>query len=124
MIIHGHYRLVLNNGPLVCKLLGISPEEIVNANTYFQKATARKKGCQIDYLIQTRFGGLYVCEVKFQQSRVGTEVIEEVKEKIDHLQMPRRFSCRPVLIHVNGVSEQVADCGFFARIIDFSELLK
>ena len=117
-------NLVLNNGLLICKLLRISPEEIVIANPYFQRATARKKGCQIDYLIQTRFGGLYVCEVKFQQSCVGTEVIDEVKEKIDHLQMPRGFSCRPVLIHVNGVSEQVADCGFFARIIDFSELLK
>jgi len=116
-------NLVVNNGSLVCKILGISPEDILIANTYFQTAGVRKRGCQIDYLIQTRFRCLYACEVKFRQGVVGTEVIEEVKEKLSRLQLPRGFSCRPILIHVNGVSEEVVDSGYFARIIDFSELL-
>ncbi len=117
-------NLVLNNGFLVCKILGISPEDLLIANTYFQTAGVRKRGCQIDYLIQTRFGYLYACEVKFRQGVVGKEVIEQVEEKLRRLQLPRGFSCRPVLIHVNGVSEDVIDSGYFARIIDFSELLK
>ncbi len=117
-------NLVVNNGSLVCRILGVSPEDLVIANTYFQKAGTRKRGCQIDYLIQTRFCYLYACEVKFRQGVVGTEVIEEVEEKLRRLQLPRGFSCRPVLIHVNGVSEDVVNSGYFARIIDFSELLK
>lgn len=117
-------NLVINNGSLVCRILGISPEDILIANTYFQTAGTRKRGCQIDYLIQTRFRYLYACEVKFRQGMVGTEVIEEVEEKLRRLQLPRGFSCRPVLIHVNGVTEEVMDSGYFARIIDFSELLK
>ena len=117
-------NLVLNNGALVCKILGLSPEDVVIANAYFQKPGVRKRGCQIDYLIQTRFRNLYACEVKFKQGVVGTEVIEEVEEKLRRLQLPRGFSCRPVLIHVNGVSEEVVDSGYFAQIIDFSELLK
>ena len=60
-------NLVVNNGSLVCKILGVSPEDLVIANTYFQTAGARKRGCQIDYLIQTRFRYLYACEVKFRQ---------------------------------------------------------
>lgn len=90
---------------------------------YFQPAGTRKRGCQIDYLIQTRFRYLYACEVKFRQGVLGTEVIGEVEEKLRRLQLPREFSCRPVLIHVNGVSEDVVDSGYFARIIDLSELL-
>lgn len=117
-------NLVLNNGSLVCKILGISPEDLLIANTYFQTAGARKQGCQIDYLIQTRFRYLYACEVKFRQGVIGTEVIQEMEEKLRRLKLPRGFSCRPVLIHVNGVSEEVTDSGYFARIIDLSELLK
>jgi hypothetical protein len=117
-------NLVVNNGFLVCRILGVSPEELVIANTYFQTAGTRKRGCQIDYLIQTRFRYLYACEVKFRQGVVGIELIEEVEEKLRRLQLPRGFSCRPVLIHVNGVSEEVVDSGYFARIIDLAELLK
>lgn len=117
-------NLVLNNSILICKKLGISPEDIVVANTYFQTAGTRKKGCQIDYLIQTRFRTLYACEVKFQQGIIGTDVIGEVEEKLKRLKLPRGFSCRPVLIHVNGVSEAVTDSGYFAKIIDMSELLE
>ncbi len=117
-------NLVLNNGSLVCRILGVSPEDLLIANTYFQTAGIRKRGCQIDYLIQTRFRYLYACEVKFRQGVVGTEVIKEVGEKLRRLQLPRGFSCCPVLIHVNGVSEDVVDSGYFARIIDLSELLQ
>jgi hypothetical protein len=117
-------NLVVNNGPLICQLLGVLPEDVVKASPYFQAAGARKRECQIDYLIQMRFCQLYACEVKFRQGVVGSEVIEEVKEKLHRLKLPRGFSCRPVLIHVNGVSEEVVDSGYFARIIDLSELLK
>lgn len=116
-------NLVINNGTLVCKILGISPEDLLIANTYFQTAGARRQGCQVDYLIQTRFRNLYACEVKFRQGIVGAEVIGEMEEKLSRLKLPRGFSCRPVLIHVNGVSEDVVDSHYFARIIDFSELL-
>lgn len=116
-------NLVVNNGFLICKILGISPEDLVIANPFFQSAGTRKRGCQIDYLIQTRFRYLYACEVKFRQGTIGMEVIEEVEEKLLRLKLPRGFSCRPVLIHVNGVTEDLIDSGYFARIIDLSELL-
>lgn len=116
-------NLVVNNGNLLFEILHIPPEDILIANPYFQKAGTRKKGCQIDYLIQTRFRCLYVCEIKFRQGVVGTEVVAEVEEKLQCLKLPKGFSCRPVLIHVNGISEELIDSGYFAHIIDFSELL-
>lgn len=116
-------NLATNNGASLRKCLDISPDEVIYSNPYFQTSRTRRAGCQIDYLIQTRFNCLYACEVKFRQGSIGMEVIEEMKEKMDALEMPYGFSVRPILIHVNGVDDAVVDSGFFARIINFAELL-
>lgn len=47
-----------------------------------------------------------------------------VNPQLEDLILPRRFSCWPVLIHVNGVTESVIDQGYFTEIIDFSEFLE
>jgi uncharacterized protein len=75
-------------------------------------------------MIQTRFNTLYVCEVKFSKKPIGPRVAEEVQEKIKRLKIPKSFSIRPVLIHVNGVEDSVLDRGYFDKIIDFSQLLE
>ena len=117
-------NLVLNNRPLLHELLGIKPEEIVNDNPFFQRKTTQQEGCQIDYLIQTRFDTLYICEIKFSRHPVKIDVISEVKEKIKRLKTPRNVSRRPVLIHVNGVVEDVLETQYFSNIIDFGQLLE
>ncbi|MES2615295.1 MAG: hypothetical protein V4591_07770 [Bdellovibrionota bacterium] len=117
-------NLVLKNRMLIKNALRIKPDEVISDNPYTQKKTNKIPGCQIDYLIQTKFGTLYVCEIKFKKNQIGGEIIAEVKKKIDNLHLPKGFSCRPVLIHVNGVHEDVADSGFFSDIIDFSKFLE
>lgn len=116
-------NLVLNNRHCIQQALGIRPEDVVNDNQFFQNPTSKQRGCQIDYLIQTKFDTLYVCEIKFSKHPVGLEVITEIQQKIDHLKRPKEFSCRPVLIHVNGVSEDVVDNDYFSAIIDMSVFL-
>jgi uncharacterized protein len=117
-------NMILNNRPIIKKLLGIKAEDVIYDNPYFQRKTTRQEKCQIDYLIQTRFGTLYICEIKFSKHPIKPIVISEVQQKIDKLKLPRLFSCRPVLIHVNGVSDDILDRNYFAEIIDFSELLE
>lgn len=116
-------NLVLHNWKTVWHLLGISPEEVVMDGPFFQNRTTRQEGCQIDYMIQTRFETLYLCEIKFSKYPIGKSIIEEIEEKRKRLKTPRAFSIRPVLIHVNGVDETVLESGYFDRVIDFSELL-
>ena len=116
-------NLVLQNATLIQKALRIDPNEIVNDNPYFKRNTSTKAGCQIDYMIQTRFNNLYICEIKFSKKLVSLDVIDEVQNKISRLALPRNFSYRPVLIHVNGVEDEILSREFFADIIDFSSLL-
>lgn len=115
--------LVLNNRKLVQEALRLTPEEIVVDNPYYQRQTKRVPGCQIDYMIQTRFNTLFVFEFKFSQHPLNKSVIQEVKQKIKALSLPKNFVCVPILIHVNGVSDEVMEAGYFYEVIDFTELL-
>ncbi len=116
-------NLVLNNFHRDYELLGIDPGEVIYDNPYFQRPTKTHSGCQVDYMIQTRFNTLYICEIKFSKEKIGLSVVKEIKQKIDRLATPKKFSIHPVLIHVNGVTDEVIESDFFAKIIDFSQFL-
>jgi hypothetical protein len=79
---------------------------------------------QIDYMIQTRFGSLYVCEIHFSKEPVGAAAIADLKAKMTALSPLKAVSYRPVLVHVNGVTADVVDSDFFSAIIDMGKLLR
>lgn len=116
-------NLVINNRFAIQKKLDILPEDVLNANPYFQNKTSKQAGCQIDYMIQTKHNCLYVCEIKYSRHPVGIDVVEEVRKKITALRLPRGVSCRAVLIHVNGVTKNLIEEDYFSNIIDFSQML-
>lgn len=115
---------VLNNRELIWKWLNIEPGDIISENPFFQRKTLKQSGCQIDYLIQTRFDSLYICEIKFSKHKVPYEIINEVQTKINRLKYLKYMSCRPVLIHINGVDKEVEESHYFSAIINFSDVLK
>jgi AAA+ ATPase superfamily predicted ATPase len=117
-------NLVLNSRRRLHELLRIDPQDITNENPFYQRKTQRHAGCQIDYLIQTRFGSLYVCEIRFSKDPVGSTVITEMKAKIAALGHPKGISYRPVLIHVNGVTTDIIDSDYFAAIVDAKDFLR
>ena len=117
-------NLILNNRKLILKALDINPEIVTNDGPYFQRKTARLPGCQIDYLIQTKLNELYIGEIKFSQNQIKPDVIQETKEKIKRFTHPKNFSIRPFLIHVNGITEHLAETDYFTKIIDLSGLLE
>lgn len=117
-------NLVLSNRHLLWQLLKISPEDIVCDNPFFQKKTTRHDGCQIDYLIQTKQNTLYIFEIKFSKNELGSSVIHEIEKKISAIAIPKYFSYRPILVHVNGVKEEIIENNFFSTVINFGELFK
>jgi hypothetical protein len=116
-------NLVLSNRHLIKKALQLNPNDVVCDNPFFQRKTHRQAGCQIDYLIHTKYNTLYICEIKYSKNVIGTQVIDEMKEKIKRLSLPRHFSYRTVLIHINGVNEMVEESQYFSHIIDLSKFL-
>jgi hypothetical protein len=117
-------QLVVSNYKEIHNYLEISPTEILSSSPFFQTATKNREGCQIDYLIHTRFDTIYLCEIKFSRAPIGLEVVGEMKEKIRRLVRPKGYSIRPVLITVNGVTEELDSVKFFDKIMKFEDLLK
>ena len=116
-------NFVLQNYHYIYEELGLTPSDIVFSNPFFQRKTSKMPGCQIDFLIQAKFGALYVCEVKFSRHPIGMGVVSQMQQKLIRLSYPKGYSIRPVLIHVNGVHEEVVRSGFFGNIIDFGRIL-
>ena len=116
-------NLLLNNRSILLKKLGIHLEDIVADNPYIQKQTKQKKGCQIDYLIHLRSNNLILCEFKFQTSKIQTSIIDEMKEKVKNISMPRGIGIASVLVHFGEVSNSVYESDYFYKIINFENFL-
>ncbi len=112
-------NLVLNNRREIWKVLGIRVEDIIFENPFFQSKTTKQPGCQIDYVIQTRFNTLYLCEIKLSRHPISIKAIEEMKQKMKALKVPKGVACLPTLICASGVTRAVTDSRFFVQIIDF-----
>jgi hypothetical protein len=115
-------NLLLKNRPLLYQALGIHAQDVANDNPYFQKALGRKKGCQIDYLIQMHSNTLFVCEVKMRRRELSLEVIDAMKAKIASLSLPKGFGISPVLFHLGPISDALLSSRYFYRIIDIADL--
>jgi len=116
-------NLILSNRELIKSALHLSPKDIVCDNPFFQRKNTRQKGCQIDYLIQTNTNVLYICEIKCSTQPIGASIIEEMQNKIRAMTIPKYFSYRPILIHINGVTDALIDAQYFSHIIDFGSFL-
>lgn len=116
-------NLILNSRTEVFRLLGIDPAHVEFDNPFYQSPRTRRAGCQIDYLIQTSNHILYICEIKFHLQEIGSQVVSEMENKINALKIPKHFTYRKVLIHVNGVKASVEDSGYFDRLLCVSELM-
>jgi hypothetical protein len=115
--------LLLSNREFLFKTLGIDQESVVRDNPFFQASTTRKKGCQIDYLIQTRLNSLILCEFKLRKNELNSSIIKEMQEKCKALSVPKGFGIAPALFHIGGVSPAVEDSQFFYRLVDLREAL-
>ena len=116
-------NLVLNNTKYVLEALSLSLNEIEMDGPFFQRGTKSHKGCQADYMIQTKYKTLYLIEIKFSRNKLEQTVISEVQHKIDALKKPKNTVVLPVIIHISGVSEKIIDADYFYRIIDFTDFL-
>ena len=113
--------LLLSNREFLFKMLNIDPDIVECDNPYIQRFTSNKKGCQIDYLIQTSLKSLICCEFKFRKNELNTSIITEMKQKTSALNIPKGFGLAPALFHFGGVTPKVEESDFFYKIIDLRD---
>lgn len=114
--------LILNNIPALLKLLQIEPGTVLRAGPYIQRKTNRQRACQVDVLIETR-RALFLGEIKCRRV-IGSDVLQEVEDKIQSLRIPPGKSVRPFLICEGAVASDITEDRYFDRVIPFSEFLE
>ena len=116
-------NLVIANLPEIVRRLGMANVQIYSAAP-FRRAPSRdgkRKGVQIDLLIQTRRS---VCVVEIKRRReIGREVIDEVAEKVSHIPRRNGMSVRTALVYDGQLAPIVEADGYFDAIIPFRTLL-
>ena len=114
-------NLILNHVNLLFPKLGIERSLVLSASPYWQRATKRTKGCQIDLLIQTR-KTLFVVEIKrCRQIRHG--IIADVQEKVKSLAHASDLSVRTALVYDGELAPSVPADRYFDFIIPAVDLL-
>jgi len=115
-------NLVLNHVADILPRLGLEHSLVLSASPYRRKAGRGVKGCQIDLLIQTERTAIVV-EVK-RRKEIGAGVIEEVKSKVDALEVSKNLSVRTALVYDGKLSPAVEAERYFDFVLDAASLLK
>lgn len=116
--------LLLTNRTFLLQALKIDPTSVTCDNPFFQQPTTRKRGCQIDYLVQTKTNSLIICEFKFSKRELSSSVLSELKTKRDALVVPRGFGKAVALFHIGGVPETIEESPLFYRVIDLRDFFE
>lgn len=116
--------LLLTNRELLFYALGLDPSTVIRDNPFIQTPTTRRRGCQIDYLIQTKMNSLIICEFKFSKNELSTSILNELQEKSERLSIPRGFGKALALFHIGGVSPKIEESPLLYRVVDLRALLE
>ncbi len=111
----------------IIRLLDLRPSEVLQWGPYFQQpsrsSAKKKKGTQIDLLIQRRGQNYSLIECKFTENPVQPSIIQDVESKIKALKVPKKVTLERVLIAANGVHPKVAQADYFHKILTLDDFL-
>lgn len=111
--------LCQKNITTVLNALQIDPATIIDIGPYFRQASRKtnKPGIQIDLCLIRKGGVLTLIECKFKENPVGTEVIREMRSKIDRLNIPKKMTLEKILISASGVTNELDEANYFHKIL-------
>lgn len=114
-------NLVVNNYRDLIPYLHLDGALITSAGPYRKIGKGRRKGCQVDLLIQTR-RSLHFVEIK-RKNEIGREVFAQVDAQISALKRQECVSAKTALVYDGELSPVAKADGYFDAIIPFRRLL-
>ena len=117
-------NLIVNNCQALFPFLHVGNSIIESAAPYCNARAVRgskQRGVQIDLLVQTACTA-YVVEIK-RMKHIGSEVEDEMREKIVRLPLREGMSARPVLVYDGELAPVVSGRGYFDAIVPARKLL-
>ncbi len=112
-------RFCIKNAGYISERLGFA-DDVTDLGPLIIKG---KEGFQIDYLFKKSDSTIVLCEIKYHDSTIGTEIIPEIERKLQLLKKYSKFTIEKVLITVNGITEPLKQSEYFHQVLDINDLL-
>ncbi|MEQ1825952.1 MAG: hypothetical protein ABL921_08385 [Pirellula sp.] len=116
-------RFCRKNAMSIAERLGFGAVQF-RAGSFFRRGNVQDVGAQVDLLFDRADKVYTVCEVKYQDSPVGVEVINQVEHKLQALPTKSNRSIQKVLITSSGVSTGLQKRHYFDRVLTLEDLVR
>lgn len=116
--------LVMHHVPTVVKRMGLEGLKY-NAGPYFNAATKKSSGLQVDLLLDRTDQVLSVIEMKYSSTPVGIQIIPELERKLEWLREKfKTKTVQPVLVTKIPPTKELIDSGYFIKIFCLEDLFE
>ncbi len=111
----------LHYSSIIADKLGFSAVDY-NVGPYFQIKNGSLQGVQVDLLFDRADQVITLCEIKYQDAKIGKEIIEDVQKKVQSLPVSQNRTVQKVLISRSAPTEDLKNSGYFFKILNIYEL--
>lgn len=109
----------LKNQTEIAKRLGFE-EKVVKAGPLFSK----RDGYQFDLVYYRNDQTISLCEIKFYDGLVDTEVIKQFNTKLERFRPPKGYSVEKIIISQFGITEALSKSEYFDHSFVVTELFR
>lgn len=107
---------------LIAKILGFHGIHY-RAGAFYNKKTQKKEpGFQFDLVFDRDDRVITLCEMKYTQAKIGTDVIEDFERKLNLFPNRNKKTIQKVLVTVEGASEFLIARHYFDHVISLDDL--
>lgn len=115
-------RFCRNHSQMIATIIGFSAVRY-KSGAFFNRTTIKEQmGYQIDLIFDRADYVLTICEIKYTQSKIGVEVIDEFEKKLRMMPDPKGKTIEKVLISASGATDALLARGYFDRIITLEDI--
>jgi AAA+ ATPase superfamily predicted ATPase len=101
----------------ISEKLGFS-DKVIKSGPLFSK----KHGFQFDLVYYRSDKTISLCEIKYNESPIDTEVIKDFNLKLTKFHSPKGYSIEKIIITKNGVSKSVLNSSYFDHVLEVDKL--
>ena len=94
-----------------------------DCGAFFNRATSQlDPGFQIDLIFDRQDRVVTVCEIKYYQTNVGPNIIQEMQRKLELLNIGSKKTVQKMLITPFGVTKEVINRAYFDRVLTLKDI--
>lgn len=115
-------RFCRKHSQIIATIIGFSAVQYKSGAFFNRKTIKEQAGYQIDLIFDRADYVLTICEIKYTQSKTGTDVIDEFEKKLRQFPDSKGKTIEKVLITASGATEALLSSGYFDRIITLEDI--